>query len=191
VFKALIADLERLNARPPIAHSANSGAILDYPESYMDMVRPGIMFYGLYPSPDSSRSIPLSPALTFKTAIVFMKDLPPGKTVSYGRTFTTNRRSRIATIAVGYADGYSRFLSNTGEVVIRGVRAPVVGRVCMDQTMIDVTDVPGVEVGDDVILFGGGYDYLAIERIAELTGTIPHDVCCAISKRVRRVYVGE
>jgi alanine racemase len=187
-FKSILTELEARGVRPAVAHTANSGAILDYPESYLDIVRPGIMFYGCYPSLESSRSIPLVPALTFKTRIVFLKEAEPGITVSYGRSFTTSRRTKVATIAVGYADGYSRFLSGKGEVAVRGCRVPVLGRVCMDQVMIDVTDVPGVEVGDEVVLFGGGYDFLAIENIAEVIGTIPHDVCCAIGKRVPRVY---
>jgi alanine racemase len=173
-----------------MAHASNSAAVLDYPEANLDMVRPGIIVYGLYPSPNSTRNLALRPALTFKTQIVFIKEVEPGTTVSYGRTFRTSRRTRIATIAVGYADGYSRMLSNRGEVAVRGQRAPVIGRVCMDQTMIDVTDIPGVEVGDEVILLGGGYDFLAVEKIAEMLGTIPHDVICAIGKRVPRVYSG-
>ncbi len=189
VFQQILDELSARGIRPEIAHTANSGAVLDFPESRFDMVRPGIMFYGLYPSPDSSRSIPLKPALTLKTRIVFVKEVPTGTTVSYGRTFATTRRTRVATIAVGYADGYSRSLSRRGQVAVRGERASVIGRVCMDQVMIDVTDIPGVQLGDEVVLFGGGYDFLAIEDIAELIGTIPHDVCCAIGKRVPRVYI--
>lgn len=188
IFKGLLKVLDKRGITPPIAHSANSGAILDHRRSYFDMVRPGIMFYGLYPSPDSSRSVPLTPALTLKTKIVFLKELPSGKTVSYGRTFTTARTTRVATIAVGYADGYSRAMSNRAQVAIRGVLCPVIGRVCMDQVMVDVTDLPEVELGDDVVLYGGGHDALAIEAVAEMTETIPHDVCCAIGKRVPRVY---
>ena len=153
------------------------------------MVRPGIIVYGLYPSPDSTRSIPLVPALTFKTRVTFVKQVPAGISISYGRTFVTKRTSIIATIAVGYADGYSRTLSNRGEVAINGHRAPVIGRVCMDQTLIDVTDVPNAQVNDEVILLGGAYDFLAVEEIAEMMGTIPHDVVCAIGKRVPRVYI--
>jgi alanine racemase len=191
IFKGLLRELDDRGTRPTFAHAANSGAILDYPESYFDMVRPGIAIYGLYPSPDVTKSIPLRPALTLRTRIVFLKELPPGKTVSYGRTFTTRRRTKVATIPVGYADGYSRLFSNRGEVAVKGHRAPVIGRVCMDQTMIDVTDVPGVGVADEVVLLGGGFEYLAVERAAETLGTIPHDVVCAIGKRVPRVYVGE
>lgn len=190
VFKSLLSELDDLGIVPVMSHSANSAAILDHGSSYLDMVRPGIMFYGLYPSPSSTRSVPLHPALTLRTKIIFLKDVPPGKTISYGRTFATTRRTKVATIAAGYGDGYSRHLSNQGEAAVNGHRAPIVGRVCMDQTMIDVTDVPEVAVGDDVVLLGGGYDYLAVERIAQMIGTIPHDVTCAITKRVPRVYIG-
>ncbi|MBI2842017.1 MAG: alanine racemase [Armatimonadetes bacterium] len=189
-FRRILKELDGRGILPPLAHAANSGAVLDHPAAYFDMVRPGIMFYGLYPSPDSTRSAPLRPALTFKTNIVFLKDVPAGTSISYGRTFITSRPTKVATIAAGYADGYSRFLSNRGEVCVKGHRAPVIGRVCMDQTLIDVTDVPDPAVGDEVVLLGGGMDYTAVERVAELIGTIPHDVVCAIGKRVPRVYIG-
>jgi alanine racemase len=153
------------------------------------MVRPGISVYGLYPSLDVSRSIPLKPSLTFRTRVIFLKESPPGQSVSYGRTYVTTRRTKVATLPVGYADGYDRALSNRGEVAVRGCRAPVIGRVCMDQTLVDVTDVPGVELGDEVVLLGGGFDYLSVERVADMLGTIPHDVVTSIGKRVPRVYV--
>lgn len=190
IFKTLLADLDDMGILPVLSHASNSAALLDHPAARLDLVRPGIMFYGLYPSPASDRLVPLKPALTFKTKIVFMKEVPAGKTISYGRTFTTTRHTKVATIAAGYADGYNRLLSNRGEVAVNGHRAPVIGRVCMDQTMIDVTDVPDAGVGDDVVLMGGGIDHLSVERLAEMLGTIPHDVVCAISKRVPRVYIG-
>jgi len=190
VFERLLSELCARGIAPALAHAANSGAVLDYPSAYFDMVRPGIMLYGLYPSPESSRSVPLRPALTLKSRIVFLKEVPPGKTISYGRTYTTARRTKVATVAVGYADGCSRYLSNRGEVAVRGRRAPVIGRVCMDQTMLDVTHVPDAQVGDEVVLLGGGYDFCSVERVAEMIGTIPHDVTTSIGKRVPRVYVG-
>ncbi|MCX8053314.1 MAG: alanine racemase [Armatimonadetes bacterium] len=172
-----------------IAHASNSAGILAYPEADFDAVRPGIMIYGCYPSEHVPRSVSVREALTLKTRIVFLKQCEPGTCISYGRTHVTSRRCLIATIPVGYADGYSRRLSNLGEVAVKGVRVPVVGRVCMDQTMIDVTDVPGVALGDEVVLYGGGYDYLSVARVAELIGTIPYEVFCSISSRVPRVYV--
>ncbi|MEN6371699.1 MAG: alanine racemase [Armatimonadota bacterium] len=191
LFKSIVSKLSELGIRPEYAHAANSGAVLDYPSAYLDMVRPGIAIYGLYPSPEASRSIELKPALTFRTKIIFMKDYSAGRTISYGRTFKTLRSTKVAVIPVGYADGFERSLSNKGEVSVKGYRAPVIGRVCMDQTMIDVTDVPDAAIGDDVILLGGGVEYLSVERVAEVLGTIPHDVVTSIGKRVPRVYVGE
>lgn len=171
------------------AHASNSGGILAYPEADFDAVRPGIMVYGAYPSPEVARSIPIREALTLKTRIVFLKSMEPGATVSYGRTCTLRRRSIVATLPIGYGDGYSRALSNQGEAVVRGVRAPVIGRVCMDQIMLDVTDVPGVRLGDEVVLYGGGYDYLSVSAIAARIGTISYEVFCNLGRRVARVYV--
>ncbi|MGQ9454759.1 MAG: alanine racemase [Armatimonadota bacterium] len=171
------------------AHASNSAGILAYPEADFDAVRPGVMVYGLYPSDAVPRSIKIREALTFKTRIVFLKEVPPGTSISYGRTYITTGRQKIATIPVGYADGYSRRLSNCGEVVVRGVRVPVVGRVCMDQTMIDVSNVPGVALGDEVILYGGGYDHLSISVVAQKIDTISYELLCNISSRVPRIYV--
>jgi len=172
-----------------LAHASNSAGILAYPEADFDAVRPGIMIYGCYPSEHVPRSIPIRAALTLKTRIVFLKKCPPGTCVSYGRTHVLGRTSLIATIPVGYADGYSRRFSNRGEAAVRGVRVPVVGRVCMDQTLIDVTDVPGVAVGDEVVLYGGGYDYLEVDRVADRIGTISYEIFCSLGARVPRVYL--
>lgn len=191
IFKGLLSELDSQGILPRYAHAANSGGVLDHPSSYLDMVRPGIAVYGLYPSPEVGRTISLKPVLTFRTKIVFMKTIPAGRTISYGRTFSTIRNTKIAIIPVGYADGYDRLFSNHGEVSVKGQRVPVIGRVCMDQTIIDVTDVPGVVVNDDVILLGGGIDYLSVEKVAKILGTIPHDVVTSIGKRVPRVYTSE
>lgn len=190
VFKNLLWDLKERKIVPTFAHTANSAAVIEHPDSHLDLVRPGIIAYGLYPSMDISHNLNLRPALTFKTKIVYLKELPAGKTISYGRTFTTTRRTKVATLPVGYADGYDRLLSNRGVVAVNGCKAPVIGRICMDQTMIDVTDVPNVSVGDDVILLGGGYDYLGVDKVAEMLGVIPYEVICSIGKRVPRVYTG-
>ena len=188
-FKGILADLRSDGTVISTVHASNSGGILGYPEADFDAVRPGIMIYGLYPSPESARSIPLTEALTLKTRIVFLKDAQAGSTVSYGRTYTLKRASKIATIPIGYGDGYPRLLSNRGDAAVRSARVPIVGRVCMDQCLIDVTDVPNVQVGDEVVLYGGGYDYLSISEVAEKIGTIPNDILCAIGKRVPRLYV--
>ncbi len=177
--------------QPPASriHAANSAGIVHHPESALTMVRPGLLLYGSYPDPSLREKVSVRPAMTFQTNVVFVKTLPPGSPVSYGRTFTTRRPSRIATLAVGYADGYRRDLSNRGWVLVRGRKAPVVGHVTMDLTMIDVTDLPDVSEGDDVILFGPGKEVcLPVEDLAERVGTISYELLCAVSSRVPRVY---
>jgi len=193
-FVEAVDSVRRRGINPPIVHASNSPGIVAFPHADFDAVRPGIILYGAHPLENLggkvSRNIRVRGALTLKTQIVFLKQTNAGEPISYSRTFTTQRKSLIATIPIGYADGYSRILSNKGEACVRGLRVPVVGRVCMDQVMLDVTDVPGVSVGDEVILLGGGIDYLSTNRIAELIGTVAHDVTCAISCRVPRVYKG-
>lgn len=189
-FREVVQQLEQLGMNPLVAHASNSGAIISMPESNFGAVRPGIALYGVYPSQSCPRDIRLREALTLKSRIVFLKKTPRGASVSYGRTHITKRNSVIATIPIGYADGYSRFLSNAGEAVVRGTRVPVVGRVCMDQTMLDVTEAADVAVGDEVTIYGGGYDFLSVSHIAEKIGTIPYELLCCIGRRVQRVYSG-
>ncbi|MCE5198265.1 MAG: alanine racemase [Armatimonadota bacterium] len=190
-FSRLVAELRKSGIDISIAHSSNSGGILAFPEADFNAVRPGIMTYGYYPSDEVARTIPIHEVLTLKTHVVFLKDMDSGATVSYGRTHHVKRHSRVATLPVGYADGYSRLLSNRGEAAIRGIRVPIIGRICMDQCLVDVTDVPGVSVGDEVVLYGGGYDYLSVAKIAETIGTISYEVLCNIGMRVPRVYLNE
>jgi alanine racemase len=173
----------------PLIHAANSGAIVGEPESFFNMVRPGIILYGYYPSAAQERAIPVRPLMDFVTKIVFVKRVPAGTGISYGLTHTTQRETCIATIPVGYGDGYSRLLSNRASVSIRGKRYPVVGRVCMDQTMIDLGPNPDVGLSDDVILFGSAPGGPDAEDIAKLMGTIPYEVTCLITSRVPRVFV--
>jgi len=188
-FKGILAELERLGLRPALAHAANSGAVLDLPESYFDMARPGISIYGYYSSAEVSRDIKLLPAMTLKTRIGFLKRVPTGTSVSYGRTFVTQRESVLATLPVGYADGYFRALSNRAKMKLKGRFPPVVGRVCMDQTVIDVTDIPDVNVGDEVIIYSPvREDPNSVENIASLLDSIPNEAVCAIGKRVPRAY---
>lgn len=149
--------MERLKEKGiniPLKHIANSGAIIDLKYTYLDMVRPGIVLYGSYPSEEVERPLDLKQTMGFKTKIVHIKEVPEGTSISYGRTFITKRKSKIATLPVGYADGFNRLLSNNHHVLVKGKYAPVIGRICMDQTMIDVTDIEGVELGDDVVIFG-------------------------------------
>lgn len=189
-FSKVIDALKRRGLSIP-AHASNSAGVLAYPEADFDAVRPGIMVYGSYPSWEVPQSIPLREVMTLKTHIVFLKEVDAGTTVSYGRTHALKRRSKVATLPIGYADGYQRALSNRGEAAVRGVRVPVIGRVCMDQIMIDVTDVPGVAVGDEVILLGGGYSYLNANEVAAKAGTISDETFCAITSRVPRVYINQ
>ncbi len=191
-FKDILDKLETSGISIPIKHMANSGAILskNIHDSFFDMVRPGLMLYGAYPSPYVSKDIKLEPALTLKTRVGFIKEVKPGSTISYGRTYITKSKARLAAIPIGYGDGYSRLLSNKGEVLIKGKRAPIVGRVCMDQSIIDVSKISEVCVGDEVVLIGKqGQGQISVEEIAKKIGTIPNEVFCMISKRVPRVHI--
>lgn len=183
--------LKRLHARGieiPLRHVANSAAILDYGRALFTMVRPGLMLYGY--NPLAVKAIDLRPVLSLVTRIAFLKKVSAGIPISYGRTFITKRESLVATVPIGYADGFSRGLSNRGEAVVRGIRVPVVGRVCMDMCMLDVTDVPGVSEQDEVVLIGRqGSERITADDMAERTGTIAYEVLCGISGRVPRVYV--
>jgi alanine racemase len=188
IFDRVVREIEASKIKIPKKHIANSAGILDLAESYYDLVRPGIMIYGLYPSNEVRRSIQLKPAMTLKTEVVFVKRVPPETPISYGRTFATQKETLVSTIPVGYADGYSRLLSGRGQVLIKGHRAPLIGRICMDMCMIDVSHVGNVQQGDEVILFGRD---LSADEIAGMAETINYEVVCAVGKRVPRIYVDE
>lgn len=174
----------------PLRHLAASGAILDMPETYLDMVRCGISAYGLYPSDEVSRAIPLRPTMSLKARIARLRTLPPGTGVGYGSTFITARPTLAALIPIGYADGVKRGYSNKGTLLVHGRRVPVIGRVSMDQLTIDVTDVPGVAEGDEVVLVGEqGDERITWEEYATVLGTIIHEVIVGIAPRVPRVYI--
>ena len=189
-FQQLLKQLAARHVYIRWRHCANSAAILDLPYTHLDMVRPGITIYGLYPSTDVRHDlVRLTPVMTLKANVAFVKEAPERCSISYGRTFYTIERTNIATVPLGYGDGYSRLLSNRGEVLVRGVRAPVVGRVCMDQLMIDVGHIPGVRQGDEVVLLGSqGEETITVDELAEQMGTINYEVLCLISERVPRVY---
>ncbi|ADH61529.1 alanine racemase [Thermoanaerobacter mathranii subsp. mathranii str. A3] len=190
MFKKLLERLKEKRINIPLKHMANSGAIIDLKYTYLDMVRPGIVLYGSYPSEEVKRPLDLRQTMGFKTKIVYIKEVPEGTSISYGKTFITKRKSKIATLPVGYADGFNRLLSNNYHVLVKGKYAAVVGRICMDQTMIDVTDIEGVEVGDDVIIFGNQEgEKITAEEIAKKLNTIPYEVYCGISSRVPRIYI--
>ncbi len=176
---------------PPVRHAANSGAALARPNAWMDLVRPGLLLYGIPPWPGLEKKIDLRPVLAWKTRVVFLKTVRRGTPLSYGWTWRARRRSRIATLPVGYADGYRRDLSGRGEVLIKGHRCPVVGRVTMDQILVDVTDRPGVEAGEEVVLVGAqGRAEISVSDMAGWADTIPYEIVCGISKRVPRLFRG-
>lgn len=189
-YNAFINKLEEKNIQVPIKHIANSAAIIDLENTHLDAVRAGIIMYGYYPSNYVLRNnINLKPVMSLKTSIVHIKKSISGEYISYGRTFKTKRESIIATLPIGYADGYNRLLSNKGKVIVNGKLAPVIGRVCMDQCMIDVTFIENLKVGDVVTIMGeeNGVSYTA-EDIASQIGTISYEVICNVNKRVPRVY---
>jgi alanine racemase len=173
----------------PLAHLANSAATITLPAAYFDMVRPGLMLYGVYPSPAMASQISLKPVLSWKTRILQLKQVPVGSSISYGQTFITQRESLIATLPMGYADGYPRLLSNRGEVLVSGKRAPVAGRVCMDLTMIDVTDIEKIQPGDEVVLLGRQGDAeISADEMAAWANTISYEILTSISSRVPRIH---
>ncbi|MDP2661846.1 MAG: alanine racemase [Dehalococcoidia bacterium] len=172
-----------------IRHVANSAAILDLPEMRLDMVRAGIALYGLYPSPDVSRATPLSPVLSLKSRVARVREVAECETVSYGRTWMAPSRCAIALAPCGYADGLPRLLSNRGAMLVRSRRAPIVGRICMDLAMIDVTGIDGVSEGDELVVIGGqGQESISVEEIAGQAGTISYEILCGVSRRVPRIY---
>jgi len=196
LFKDVLIRLKAKTGEAVVAHIANSAALIYFPEAHLDMIRPGISLYGYFPdaSPErAKRAVPpmdLQPVMSFKTRVVQIKELEAGCGISYGHTFITSRKSRIAVLPVGYADGYQRKLSNRAEVLINGRRAPVCGRVCMNATMVDITDLPPVDVGDEVVLLGrqGGAE-ISADEIAQWLGTISYEVLCLFGSLNERVYL--
>lgn len=190
-FQGFICALEQEGLHIPMKHCSNSAGIIRMQEANLDAVRAGIILYGLYPSKEVEREpVPLKPLMSLRSHIAYIKTVEPGVEISYGGIFTTVRETRVATIPVGYADGYPRGLSNKGSVLIRGKRAPILGRVCMDQFMVDVTDIPEAEELDQVTLLGkDGEDCITMEELGELSGRFNYEFACCISKRVPRVYL--
>jgi alanine racemase len=191
LFTAVLADLERNGIAFAVRHAANSAAVIGLPESHFDLVRPGIAVYGLQPSDETDVSgVRLTPAMTLKTRIIHLKAVPAGTCISYGMTYRTPAATVIATIPTGYADGYRRLLSSKGEMLVGGRRVPVVGRVCMDLSMLDVGAVPSPHVEDDVVIFGRqGDEAITADDLARALGTINYEVVCDLTQRVERVYL--
>ncbi len=189
IFSGVDQSLTAAGVPAACRHAASSAAVLRRTATHLDMVRPGLALYGVAPAPDLQKG--LIPALQLKTQVIFLKDFGPGTPIGYERTHITSKRTRIATLPVGYNDGYPFRLGGRGEVLVRGRRAPVVGRVSMDYTMVDVGEIPGVSVGDEVVLMGAsGDETVTAAELAERTGTIPYEIFTRLGKRVERVYHG-
>ena len=183
--------LEENGIELKVKHVSNSAAIIDLPEYNLDLVRPGIILYGYYPSDEVNKNkINLKPAMTLKSKISNIKTVPEGTGISYGHIYSTSKKSVIATVPIGYADGYSRILSGKADVCINNKRAPIVGRICMDQMMVDITGIDNANIGDEVVLFG--YDnesYPRVEELASLLGTINYEFICMMGRRIPRVFI--
>ena len=191
-FQDVLGELEQDGLRVPLRHISNSGAILNYPAYHLDMVRPGIISYGIYPAPEAREHASLAPVMSFKTRVVLVKEFPEGYSIGYGRTFITRRPTRIATIAVGYGDGYDLLLSNQGEALIRGKRVPIAGRISMDMCTLDVSRIPECAVGDEVVLMGEqGGERITADEIAAKTRSISYEILCALGKRAPRIFLHE
>ncbi|BBB90785.1 alanine racemase [Methylomusa anaerophila] len=186
-FKAALAAIEQCGIKIPVRHIANSAATLELPSAHFDMVRAGIILYGLWPSAEVARMINLKPAMCLKAQLVQVKSVPAGTSISYGRTYSTPDNRRIATLPIGYADGWTRLLSGKTSVLVRGRRAPLVGTICMDQCMVDVSEIPAALPGDTAILFGS--PQLTAAEVAAKIGTISYELVCMVGKRVPRLYI--
>lgn len=188
-FEAAVRRVHRLGLRP-VHHAANSGAILNHPQTHFELVRPGLLLYGAEPSGEYLSGAPLKPVLRLQSRLLAIYQRRAGETISYGRTWRLDRDSPIGVIPVGYGDGYPRSLSNRADVLIHGRRAPIVGTVCMDQLLVDLSGIPEARPGDDVILYGAqGRHSITLEETAGLAGTIPYELTCQLTRRVPRVYV--
>jgi alanine racemase len=189
-FKSALNELKDAGFKLPLLHIANSAAVIDLNNTSLDIVRPGIMLYGLLPSGELNKEADLKPLLSFKTKIVQLRELPADSTVSYGSTYKTESREKIAVLPIGYKDGYPRLLSNQGEVLIKGKRAPIRGRVCMGQTIVSVDQIENVAVGDEVVLIGKqGNEEITATEIAEICGTINYEIVCNLSERLEKNYI--
>ena len=188
-FNFIVKSLADRGVTFPLIHHANSGAVEYYRDAHLSMVRAGIILYGLAPNPAIASALDLKPAMSLKSTVAFVKKLRKGSDVSYGRTFTADRDMTVATVPVGYADGYFRNLSKDGYMTIKGKKAKILGRVCMDQTIVDVTDIEDVRIGDEVVLFSNGENNTPTAcELATFAGTINYEIVCAVSKRVPRIY---
>ena len=191
LFMNYLEQLNQAGLNPPVRHAANSAALIDLPQSHLDMVRSGIAIYGLYPSNEvKKKKVKLKPAMALKTSIIHLKRVPAGFYVSYGITHKTRKPTAIATVAVGYADGLNRLLSSRGQMLVRGRRVPIIGRICMDLTLLDVGGIEKVQIGDEVVIFGQqGNETLSVDEMAASLNTINYEIVSTITARVPRVYL--
>lgn len=191
-FNMVINELEACGVHIPLKHCANSAAIIRYPELSMNMVRAGIILYGLYPSEEVTKSVlHLQPVMKLKSHVIYIKTVEPGTPVGYGATFVCQRKTKIATVSIGYGDGYPRALSNKGRVLIDSQSYPIIGRICMDQLMVDITDAEGeIRQGDEVVLVGSqGSEYISVEEASSANDSFNYEFVCNINRRVPRVYI--
>ncbi|MFD0724298.1 alanine racemase [Lysobacter brunescens] len=189
-FAEACAHFDRLGAPMPLRHLANSGGVLHFPETWLDMVRPGILLYGVAPDPTARMTVPVAPVLSLKSQVVYFKVVKAGNTVSYGATWSSDHDCRVVTIPIGYGDGYSRALSSRGEVLIRGRRYPIVGRVCMDQFMVNIERDTAYNE-DEVVLIGEqGGERISVDSVAATIGTIAYEVLTGLNERIPRLYIG-
>lgn len=188
-YMKVVNNLEKHGLSIPLKHVSNSAGIIDIPKFNLNMVRAGIMIYGFYPSEEVEKNMKLKPAMALKAKISHLKVVPKGTGISYGQIFVTEKESKIATIPIGYADGFTRMLTGKAEVTVRGKRAKIVGKICMDQCMIDVTNIDDVKLGDEVVIFGYGLDCPSADELASKLGTINYEIVCMVGRRVPRVYM--
>lgn len=190
LFKKTVKQVEEFNGGKLIRSIANSGAVLELPQSYFDQVRVGILMYGIYPSEKLPKRVEVNPVMSLKSKIIQIKEVKKGTSVGYGRSFITKRKTRIGTIPLGYADGYPRLLSNRGEVLIKGKRAPIIGRVCMDAFMVDLTFIPDVNIGEEVILLGKqSKGEIDVQQIGNWAESFSYEIVSRMGKRLPRIYV--
>lgn len=189
-FEGLLKELEEENIYIPLKHISNSAASIKFPAMHLDMVRIGIITYGLYPSSYCSQKINLKPAMHFKTKILQIKNLPKGSSISYGKTYITSKDTKLAILPVGYNNGYNRLLSNKGQVIIKDKLAPLVGRVCMDLCMVDISKLKDLKEEEEVILFGGNeHNSISVDEIAKICHSINYEIVCQVGKSVPRIYI--
>ena len=189
-FKELLQNLKKAGMEFPIIHAANSGAVLDIKESYFDMVRPGLILYGYYPSDNNIKKIPLKPIMNLKSKVTYIKRVEANTSISYGRDYYTDERCFIGSIPIGYGDGYWRVLSNRGKVYINGKLYPIVGNITMDWLMVNLGEKSNVRVGDDVLMMGSeNGNEIGADKLARMAKSIPYEVCCAVADRVQRIYI--